>query len=309
MVYHNNNSDGFLGPFVYSFTSTGSTIQTVQEIAYDLTEPVGYISQTIGDSLAVQFDKIPGAKLDSIRVAIRNLVPITGRVLEYLGFTTQLGGKTLANITANSKISYVPSVVNPNGTYPYPQPYPNWTSINLQSFNITADKSFVVEFPFLGTDATVNRILTTYGPSTGVEHTILFNSSTSTWYYAGVSGQPTYSWQVLVRAYISIGTTGINDPIEILPSSFSLEQNYPNPFNPETVISFKIPVSSNVQIKIYDSLGREIRTLIDEFRNAGKQNIYWNSTDNFGKRVSSGVYYYTITAGKNVETKKMVLLK
>jgi flagellar hook assembly protein FlgD len=94
-----------------------------------------------------------------------------------------------------------------------------------------------------------------------------------------------------------------------LPSSFSLEQNYPNPFNPETVISFKIPVSSNVQIKIYDSLGREIRTLIDEFRNAGKQNIYWNSTDNFGKRVSSGVYYYTITAGKNVETKKMVLLK
>jgi len=88
-----------------------------------------------------------------------------------------------------------------------------------------------------------------------------------------------------------------------------LNQNFPNPFNPETVISFTLPKAVDVEIKIFDALGSEVRTLINENRTAGKHNIYWNATDNFGNRVSSGVYFYTIRADNFVETKKMVLMK
>jgi len=112
----------------------------------------------------------------------------------------------------------------------------------------------------------------------------------------------------LIRAYVSL-VTDAKEVIELLPSSYSLEQNYPNPFNPSTIISYRLPKSGNVQIKIFDALGREVRSLINEEKNAGKHNILWDSRDNYGSKVSSGVYFYTITAGDFAETKKMVLLK
>ncbi|MEK6551849.1 MAG: hypothetical protein AABZ54_00170, partial [Bacteroidota bacterium] len=70
MVYHNNGNDGYTGPFVYTFNSTGTAVHTVQEIAYDNKEPTGYLPLTPGDSVAVSFDGIMGAKLDSIKVAL-----------------------------------------------------------------------------------------------------------------------------------------------------------------------------------------------------------------------------------------------
>ncbi len=106
-------------------------------------------------------------------------------------------------------------------------------------------------------------------------------------------------------------TTAIdeNDDEKSIPAVFELHQNYPNPFNPETVISFSLPKPGSVKIKIYDVLGNEVRTLIDEERFAGKHNIYWNSTDNSGRRVASGIYFYTISADNFTQTKKMVLMK
>ena len=101
-----------------------------------------------------------------------------------------------------------------------------------------------------------------------------------------------------------------------VPDSFALFQNYPNPFNPTTAISFQLPASSNVQIKIYDILGREVNTLIDEQKAAGKYNVIWNGTDHYGNKVSSGVYMYRIQsiplsskAGVFTAVKKMVLIK
>jgi hypothetical protein len=113
----------------------------------------------------------------------------------------------------------------------------------------------------------------------------------------------------LIRAYVSFGTTDNKEVIELLPSTFSLEQNYPNPFNPSTIISYQIPAQSKVQIKIFDALGREIRSLIDEEKSAGKYSIAWDGADNYGKQVASGVYFYSIISKEFVQTKKMVLMR
>jgi hypothetical protein len=93
-------------------------------------------------------------------------------------------------------------------------------------------------------------------------------------------------------------------PENEIPQNFDLSQNYPNPFNPSTTISFSIPVQSNVTLKIYDVLGREVDQLINENVNAGQHNIIWNA-QNF----SSGIYFYKIAAGDFIESKKMILLK
>ncbi len=110
-----------------------------------------------------------------------------------------------------------------------------------------------------------------------------------------------YSKNDLVQTKVS------ND--ENLPLKYNLEQNYPNPFNPGTTINFSLPKFSTVQIKIYDALGREVRSLISEEKSAGSYNILWDGKNNYGSRVSSGVYLYTIHAGDFYQSKKMLLLK
>lgn len=92
----------------------------------------------------------------------------------------------------------------------------------------------------------------------------------------------------------------------ILPSTFELFQNYPNPFNPETVISYQLSTDSNVQLKIYDVLGKEIATLVNEFKPAGRYNSQF-SIINY--QLPSGVYFYQLKADNFIQTKKMVLLK
>lgn len=85
---------------------------------------------------------------------------------------------------------------------------------------------------------------------------------------------------------------------------FALKQNYPNPFNPSTSISFTIPERSNVTLKVYNITGKEIKTLINEEKEAGIYNINFD-----GEKLSSGIYFYEITAGKYFAVRKMILLK
>ena len=94
-----------------------------------------------------------------------------------------------------------------------------------------------------------------------------------------------------------------------LPMSYDLHQNYPNPFNPSTVISYALPKASYVSIKIYDMLGREVKTLVNSEQNAGILNVQWNGENDFGSKVSSGAYIYMIKAGDFFQAKKMILLK
>ncbi|MBS3944653.1 MAG: T9SS type A sorting domain-containing protein [Melioribacter sp.] len=297
--------------FSFSYNSTGTAVAQTFEIAYDATEPTGYLQLTPGDSVAVWFEAMSGMKIDSIKVALRGTLPIQGRVLEYLGLSNRLGGGLMASITATPTLASPPAVINSGADYPYQIPYPNWVKVDLRSFNLTADKSFAVQFPIGAAYPSTNRVMSTYYQSSASYYSFSYQSTNSPprWIYYSVSGKDGYIFLFLIRAYVSSVVSNVSEPIEILPSAFALDQNYPNPFNPETVISFSLPKSSNVQIKIYDVLGNEIRTLINEERIAGKHNIYWNATDNSGKRVSSGVYFYTISADNFTQTKKMVLMK
>ncbi len=103
-------------------------------------------------------------------------------------------------------------------------------------------------------------------------------------------------------------TTAVENEI-IIPEKFIVEQNYPNPFNPTTSIKFGLPQSSYVTIKIYNMLGQEVRTLLSSQMGAGIYNLIWDGKDNSGKSVTSGAYIYRVVSGKNVITKKMMLLK
>ncbi len=85
---------------------------------------------------------------------------------------------------------------------------------------------------------------------------------------------------------------------------FRLEQNYPNPFNPATIISYQLPVSSEVSLKIYDLLGREVATLVNARQAAGRYDVRFNAAS-----LASGVYFYRLSAGAFIETKKMMLVK
>jgi photosystem II stability/assembly factor-like uncharacterized protein len=120
----------------------------------------------------------------------------------------------------------------------------------------------------------------------------------------------------LQENYLAIGTHGrsmykvdLNQLVELKEkpnqlSEFNLSQNYPNPFNPSTNLSYVIGNSSFVTLKVYDVLGEEVATLVNEEKSPGAYNINFNA-----EHLSSGVYYYTITAGSYTKSMKMVLLK
>jgi hypothetical protein len=100
-----------------------------------------------------------------------------------------------------------------------------------------------------------------------------------------------------------VNTTSVeneNNP----PSDFVLYQNYPNPFNPATIIKYNIPYYSNVTLKVYDVIGKEVATLVNESKSAGNYEVVFKA-DN----LSSGIYFYKLISGDVVQTKKMVLLR
>ncbi len=101
----------------------------------------------------------------------------------------------------------------------------------------------------------------------------------------------------------------VNENAIPLPDKFDLKQNYPNPFNPETTIRFELPETERVRIDIYNVLGQKVRSLVDAEFKAGVREVKWNSVNDYGVRVSSGMYIYRIVSGSNVKTKKMMLLK
>jgi len=94
-----------------------------------------------------------------------------------------------------------------------------------------------------------------------------------------------------------------------MPRGFEVNQNYPNPFNPTTTISYDLPQSSHVSLEIFNVLGQRVRTLLEGDKPAGYYTATWDGSDNRGKGVASGIYFYRIKTGDFIETKKMVLLK
>jgi CubicO group peptidase (beta-lactamase class C family) len=113
--------------------------------------------------------------------------------------------------------------------------------------------------------------------------------------------------QMIVNRLIDESHTfivGVNDPTADIPKQFQLMQNYPNPFNPSTTISYSLPKSATVTIKIFNALGQEVALLENERKDAGNYQTTWNAFS-----TPSGVYFYRLQAGEYLETKKMILVK
>jgi len=121
------------------------------------------------------------------------------------------------------------------------------------------------------------------------------------------------------RGDVSTIITNVPLPVEEVPNysltKFELGQNYPNPFNPKTVISYQLSVTSNVTLKIYDVLGNEIATLVNDEKTPGTYEVEFNTNSHSGissgevRNLPSGVYLYRLQAENSVETKKMLLIK
>ena len=94
-----------------------------------------------------------------------------------------------------------------------------------------------------------------------------------------------------------------------LPKIHVLSQNFPNPFNPSTTIQYSITSPDKVSIRIYNSLGQEITTVVDEFKQAGDHAVVWNGQDRYGKSVASGTYFYQMQVGDYLSAKKAILVK
>jgi hypothetical protein len=94
-----------------------------------------------------------------------------------------------------------------------------------------------------------------------------------------------------------------------LAVSFKVYDNFPNPFNPTTTLQYDLPEDATVKIMIYDLMGREVKTLVNNQQTAGFKSIIWNASNNLGQPVSAGMYLYRISAGEFHSVKKMVLLK
>jgi hypothetical protein len=163
------------------------------------------------------------------------------------------------------------------------------TSYNLQLSSASSFASLVVN------DSTITAAYRAIGPLT-----------LATTYYWRVRARNDggYSTFSQVRVFSTIGTTSIDQLGINIPTEYSLSPNYPNPFNPTTTIRFELPHTSKVSLKVYDVLGQEAVTLVDEVKSAGVYEVKFNAVS-----LSSGMYVYRIRAGDFVQTRKLLLLR
>jgi hypothetical protein len=190
----------------------------------------------------------------------------------------------------------------------------SWNEINMQGANvpITAGTDFHIVVEVAGTIGDTLQFLLDDGTIP------LINNPTSS-YRIGVNGigwynraDPSYASgrtpsyeNLLLTASIAV-PTAVNEAATRtnVPQQYGLAQNYPNPFNPSTSIKFQLPSKEWVTLKIYDIIGREVATLANGIREAGNYTVQWSAAN-----LSSGVYWYRLTAGTFVQTNKMLLLK
>jgi hypothetical protein len=136
-----------------------------------------------------------------------------------------------------------------------------------------------------------------------------FRSDTSRAKYATPRDDPKYKWILDVgnpiREFVLPKLIVGNSKMDVaVPSKFSLLQNYPNPFNPVTVISYQLAVNIFATVRVYDLLGREVATLMNEEKSAGSYTVQWDAT-----HFTGGVYFYRLQAGAFSDTKKLLILK
>jgi hypothetical protein len=139
---------------------------------------------------------------------------------------------------------------------------------------------------------------------------VIFPALTETQSYSRVPDGTTWKVSSTVTGGTTNGTGTAVERTDAIPTGFSLDQNYPNPFNPSTMISYQLPVSGYTTLNVYDQLGKEITTLVNEFQSAGSYRVNFNAeVKSNNQNISSGVYFYKLTSSNFTVTKKMILMK
>lgn len=188
----------------------------------------------------------------------------------------------------------------------------NWSTISLPMSYVN---SLIRQDPYLiaGRDLNLGVYISGDGGSTWLERNQGFAPGGAAYtvlavhYHNGYVFAGTFGGAIWRRGYSELlNPTGVHQTSSTVPEKYSLLQNYPNPFNPSTVIGYNLPVSGFVSLKVFDLLGKEVASLVNERQSSGSFLVEFNS-DKYG--LPSGIYFYTITAGDFSETRKMVLVK
>jgi hypothetical protein len=108
---------------------------------------------------------------------------------------------------------------------------------------------------------------------------------------------------------ITFGPSSSNDNPTAPVANRILNKNYPNPFNPETTLSFDMPMAGKARLEIFNVKGQLVKTMFDDIAPAGRTSLVWDSTDDGGKAVASGLYFYRLNTSNHSETRKMMLMK
>jgi photosystem II stability/assembly factor-like uncharacterized protein len=179
----------------------------------------------------------------------------------------------------------------------------NWVPKNTAMFDSLVSNLIVNSKDIIYTSTSMGVFYSTndgnsWVPISGVTSRVSFLTfDNDNYLYAGTQNGKVY------RSKIST-STGVNTITNQMPNTFELYQNYPNPFNPTTTIEYQIPSQSFIVLKIFDLLGREVATLINEKKDAGSYSVQWNAS-----KQSSGVYFYQLSAEGFVNIKKLIFLK
>jgi len=295
MIY--SSSPGSSAP--YTYVATGGNVAVNIEIAYEDGTSDGTFGWNTGDSIAVIFTGVSGAKLDSIKTYFHGTGKISMDISKWTGNTSvPLRGE-------NMFTSVPPGHINVQNNQA-------WHKIDLTNNDLDATDDFVVNYT-LGADPSNPNIGVRSMPDNGEYHSRTYtnNGGTTQWWVFYTDGPPAGYWNYLIRAYASIGgNTVAIDPsgIVTIPNDFSLGANYPNPFNPSTTFEFATPNDGVVNFTVYDLLGQVIytenRTLF-----AGNYEFTWDGQNQLNQQVVSGVYFLKMEADGFTQTRKMLMMK
>jgi methionine-rich copper-binding protein CopC len=165
---------------------------------------------------------------------------------------------------------------------------------------LAAGEGAVANLVFEISDPTVREITLTENQALrGHDLVYIYNTRSNPGQIAFDEARPEF-------AGVTVALAGVAAP---LPTEFALDQNYPNPFNPSTEIGLALPVSSEVELSVFNVLGQKVATLVEGEMPAGYHTVTWNGTSSDGSQVASGIYFYRITTEQFTTSKKMMLLK
>jgi hypothetical protein len=266
-----------------TYTSYGKRSESYTEIAYDDGEPENYgLSGEVGLKRFVKFRIPPGKQLDSIK----------------FGFKT--GGKALFHIYKSTDTSIYPiDNIIPPLMITVTDTFPKWTKVDLTPFKIIPAYDIAAGYELLPSDAPYPAI---WGDNTNIlDRSIVYFPSLSSW--------RSINTNYLIRAYLSDFILKVERNNNVLPLNFKLFQNYPNPFNGTTTIRFDLIKRQKIKLRIYDLLGKEVSTLVDESLDAGSYSVKWYGKNKYAVNVPSGLYIYCLETSEERVFRKLIYLK